>query len=334
MNERIKEIWTILGKSVAVRDGIERVRYGADSPAALYLGYKTPEMFPAFSLSVPRKVISRPPAGAVYRNLRLDFTADEINKDNVFINLLLTQPDLTEEFDILVGDFISHLETVTDQQRQATIFLDHFLKWQSLFEDFSGAHLSGEAQRGLFGELAFLKKWLQTGSSPETCISGWLGPASEDHDFKAGMTAVEVKTSLPATHQKLHISNERQLDDTGLDQLFVFHLTLEPRISAGQTLPEIIGDIMTLLANRRALTTAFTAKLTLSGYLPHQTSHYTENGYIMRTTRYYQVNENFPRICERDINSGVGDVKYTIAASALSSYEVAEDAVFDKLLKN
>lgn len=291
-------------------------------------------MFPAFSLSVPRKAISRPLSGTTYRNLRLDFTADDINKDNVFINLLLTQTDLTEMFDILIGDFISHLETVTDQQRQATIFLDRFLKWQSLFEDFSSAHLSGEAQRGLFGELAFLKKWLQTGSSPETCISGWVGPASEDHDFKAGMTAVEVKTSLPATHQKLHISNERQLDNTGLDQLFVYHLTLEPRISAGQTLPEIIGDIMTLLANRLSLTAAFTAKLTLSGYLPHQTSHYTENGYIMRTRKYYQVNENFPRICESDIMNGVGDVKYTVAASGLAPFEVAEETVFDKLINS
>lgn len=38
MNDRINEIWTILGKSVAVRDGIERVRYGADPHSALYLG--------------------------------------------------------------------------------------------------------------------------------------------------------------------------------------------------------------------------------------------------------------------------------------------------------
>jgi len=333
MNDRITEIWAMLGKHRKPAEGIERIRYAAESPAALYLGFKTPEMFPAFSLSVPRKYLKRSLSGTVYRNLRLDYTADEINKDHVFINLLLTRPELAEIFDILVGDFIARLEIVTDQQIQATMFLDHLNKWQALFDNISGEQLSEEAQRGLFGELTFLKKWIDHSADAGTCITGWLGPDKEVHDFKTGMTAVEVKTTVTTSHPKLQISNERQLDDNRLDQLFIFHAALEPRLSAGKTLPDIILEIQENIAHQPALAAAFSAKLALSGYFLHHSEHYSGRGYFIRSAGYYHVIDTFPRIVERDIMPGIGDVKYTVAVSILAPFLVNEETVFNKLLQ-
>jgi hypothetical protein len=328
MNSRINEIWTILGKTGNLREGIERIRYAEAGPAAIYIGYKTPEMFPVFSLSIPKKDLIRIASTTNYRSLRLDITADEIKKDNVFINLLLTEKELTGVFNILIDDFIYQLNNAEGHDEQVRVFFDHFFKWQKLFDDIPAGVLSEEARRGLFGELVFLKKWIENENSPEVCLNGWQGPDKAVHDFKYGMTAVEVKSTVSTSHQKLQINNERQLDDSHLNNLFVFYLSLDQRYTAGLTLENLIAEIYESMGNDYHLCRLLDLKLILSGYFEHNSEDYADTGYFIREARFFKVADGFPCIREHDLHAGIGEVKYTVSIDVLSSFETEEKTVF------
>lgn len=63
-------------------------------------------------------------------------------------------------------------------------------------------------------------------------------PSNEIKDFQFGSWGLEVKTTSGNIHQKIHISNERQLDTSNITYLYLNHLSLELREGAGETLPK------------------------------------------------------------------------------------------------
>jgi hypothetical protein len=69
--------------------------------------------------------------------------------------------------------------------------------------------LTAEEQRGLYGELFFLRKYLSSNNNYSEVINSWLGPHKEIKDFQLRQWAVEVKTSKEIINQKVIISNER-----------------------------------------------------------------------------------------------------------------------------
>lgn len=113
--------------------------------------------------------------------------------------------------------------------------LNRFEKWKSLFDKVGLQGLTPEEQRGLFGELFFIRKYIQHRSSAVKIIDSWLGPTRHFRDFQSGSWALEVKTTHGNNHQKIQISSERQLDSSNLDNLFLYHLSLDVRPQSGET---------------------------------------------------------------------------------------------------
>jgi len=54
----------------------------------------------------------------------------------------------------------------------------------------------------------------------------------------------------------------------------------------------------------------------LSRYFKHHESCYENISYLIRGEDFYKVTEHFPRIEEKDLMKGVGDVKYSIVLTA------------------
>jgi hypothetical protein len=143
--------------------------------------------------------------------------------------------------------------------------------------------------------------------------------------------ALEVKTTHGNNHQKVQISSERQLDTTHLDKLFLYHLSLEKIQESGETLNQIIASINNILNADTIALNRFKSKLYEAGYFEQHYTLYDSIGYFIRQDNFYIVENEFPRIQENEIRSGVGDVKYSIIISQCEAFIQTEQSVFETL---
>jgi hypothetical protein len=189
--------------------------------------------------------------------------------------------------------------------------------------------LKPEEQRGLFGELYFLRMFLQANNDFLSVVSTWTGPEKQLRDFQSASWAVEVKTTHGNNHQKVHISSERQLDTTNLENLFLYHISLEQQQNSGETLNDIVDSVTDILRAETIALNKFKSKIYEVGYFDLQRNLYETIGYHIRQDVFYKVKNDFPRIEENDIRIGVGDVKYSIILSQCTPFVISETEVFD-----
>jgi hypothetical protein len=67
----------------------------------------------------------------------------------------------------------------------------------------------------------------------------------------------------------------------------------------------------------------FEEKLYHTGYQDKDIEFYNDIHYLIRTDKFYTVADNFPRICEKDLRPGVGEVHYSIVLAACEQYLVS-----------
>lgn len=187
--------------------------------------------------------------------------------------------------------------------------------------------LNPSEQRGLYGELRFLHDYLIPVLGPGSAVASWIGPRRKPQDFHIAGMAVEVKTSIGGQHQTIQISGEQQLDDTGLKALYLYHLSLREVRDGGSTLPGLIDTVRENLQGDLEALVAFNELLFTAGYLDKHRELYCEVGYADRSIQTFRVTDGFPRIIERDLTSGVGDVRYSVTLAACAPFQV-EDGTF------
>ena len=243
----------------------------------------------------------------------------------------LTNNQHKDIFSVLCEDLIASITLETNEKQLVKTILNRFEKWKSLFTKIISEGLLPEEQRGLFGELYFLRKFLQINNNYQFVLNTWIGTAGEVRDFQMNNWALEVKTTHGNNHQKVQISSERQLDTTHLDKLFLYHLSLEKVQESGETLNQIIASINTILEVDAIALNRFKSKLYEAGYFDQHFALYDSVGYFIRHDTFYIVENEFPRIQENEIRSGVGDVKYSIILSQCEAFKQTEQSVFETL---
>jgi Putative PD-(D/E)XK family member, (DUF4420) len=235
------------------------------------------------------------------------------------VELVLSQPAFADLFDALITDVATAAAAGSNQQEVALRVAGRVRRWQTFLRE-SSAGLSDERQRGLFGELYFLRRLL-IGSVPAlAAVEAWVGPSAAPQDFGFGEIAVEVKTSSAKQHQVLRIASERQLDTTALTNLAVFHLSVDGREGTGQTLPQLVAELRTDLTDIAAAG-VYEDRLFDAGYVDVHSDAY-RTGYTVREANIFMVTEGFPRLVEADCPPGVGDLVYSIAVSAIAQYSI------------
>lgn len=261
------------------------------------------------------------------KDIKPEFRPDDSDSGKVFLLIILLNSQHADVFGSLCEDLISGVAEMTDERKVVKELLNRLEKWKSLFENASFDGLNKEEQRGLYGELYFLRKWLNNASELFKCIQAWVGPEREVRDFQFSDWALEVKTTYGNNHQKVHINSERQLDTTNLHSLYLLHLSLEVQQHNGETLNQIADEVIELLSNDGASQSKFRVKLLQAGYFIKHRSSYDKSGYQIRGEEYYLVNNDFPRIEENNIRKGVGDVKYSIILSEFTEYIIEYSAL-------
>lgn len=332
MMERIKEIWNQLESNTSTVAGLFRQRYSDTSRCEAYLGLKYPENYRMLILRTPFATGKDFNFKYEFKGLKFEKVYDPDNSSFILLNLVLVDKTFKDVFDSLILDVLNDIINETEIKVILRNYTNRLVKWQSLFEKFNEQGLSAESQRGLFGELFFIRKFLQNNPNFLNVLDSWLGPEKGIRDFESEKCSVEVKTTSGNNHQKISISSERQLDTSNLQHLFLYHLSLEVRQQSGETLNQIVDSIQDILGSDFTALNRFKSKLLAGGYFDHHRQFYENPGYFIRDEAFYRVENNFPRIEEKDVRNGVSDVKYSIIVSGCSGFVVPEQEVFQTLV--
>lgn len=330
--ERIKEIWNQLEISKSHVSGLFKIRYSDISKCEAYLGIKCPENYRMLIVKTPFILGKGFNLKYEFKELKFEKVYDPDDSDFLLLNLVLVDTNFIDVFDSLIMDVVNSIINEVDIKVVLKNYTNRLVKWQSLFERFNQQGLTPEEQRGLYGELYFLRKFLLKNSDFNSIVNSWVGPEKQIRDFQYGNWSVEVKTTHGNNHQKVHISSERQLDTSNLENLFLFHCSLEVRQQSGETLNQLIDSVFDILNKNFPSLSLFKNKLLEACFFDQHRELYEATGYYIRQEFLYKVENDFPRIEEKDIHSGVGDVKYSIIISQCSSYIKTEQEVFQSLL--
>ena len=329
---KINQIWQELENDKSFSTGLLLRRYSSSILPELFIGLKAPERNRCIAAVISTGNEINLTFLAKLKDISIEIIPDEKDSNKSILLFKLISQEHRDIFSVLGEDLIASIANENIESRFVNTLLNRFEKWKSLFTKMASQGLSPEEQRGIFGELFFLRSFLQVNKSFQQIISAWVGSSKEIRDFQMNNWAVEVKTTYGNNHQKVHISSERQLDNTHIENLFLYHLSLEQAQEAGETLNAIVSSICTILEDDIISLNRFKSKLYEAGYFEHHYNLYDSVGYFVRNDTFYKVENDFPRVQENEIRSGVGDVKYSIILSHCETYKQTTETVFETLM--
>lgn len=214
-----------------------------------------------------------------------------------------------EIFETLCRDIVEAAEGAPDQSAALDRVIRRTLRWHFLLKGGSSLGLSKEEQRGLVGELAFLRE-IATDVSPETAIEGWTGPDGAAKDFEFPTACIEVKARRGAAKPYVRISSEDQLSDVTGRKLFLRVYDVDSAvIPEGDNLHGHVEKTVAMFEDYPDCLDALEERLEAVGY--DHTHDYEKRRWIVGTCRTFAVAEGFPRITP-PLTSGVHNVTYAI----------------------
>lgn len=249
-------------------------------------------------------------------------TADSGHRD---LQIMLTAGDRREVFNPLISDIAGTAEQTSGPEELLRSAIQRFHHWQQLLRSIADGGMSEEKRRGLYGELIVLRDLLLPVLPPHDALEAWTGPSGTNQDFQLARAAVEVKTSAAKATTSVVIASERQLDDTGVEDLLLVHLAVDERQGGtGESLNAVVDSIRNGLPGAEQI---FDDLLTSAGYLREQRDLYEEPRYTRRSLDFWRVGDEFPRITASELRPGVSDCTYRISTVGLDGYRVSADEV-------
>ena len=303
-NNHILELWKALEEEKNI--GLVKRLYSSNVPFYIYGTFQYPERYYGIAFTFSN-------------DIRIDISSfDNLRELKV---ILLT--DTT-----FLNSHLMIIQLLHPNSRD--IFATLLEKWKILFEKNNSTGLTSAEQQGLYGELHFLQKFLAKNCTPPCdVLHTWVGVDKAMRDFQGSTWAVEVKTTSTNNPQKVTINGERQLDETLLENLFLYHFSVEVSNGNGQTLCQKIAAIRKKLENDTPALSLFNTKLFEAGYLDKHESFYQDRFYQVRNENFYKIENDFPRIKENELRRGVSDVKYSIILAMYDEYLVSENQLFN-----
>jgi len=329
---KIDTIWTELENDDSFRSGILFKRYAASVLPDVYVALRAPEKIRCLAAHIVKENAPDVQNWNKLKDIKVEILNDDRNPAKSYLLILILNQQHKDIFSVLCEDLINQITSILDEKVLIKELLNRLAKWQTLFERLGQQGLTAEVQRGLFGELYFLRLFLNNSTDKNYCINSWQVPSNTVQDFHYGSWAVEVKTTHGNNHQKIQISSERQLDDSVVPNIFLFHLSLDVRNNHGDTLNDLVEWVETFLRNDVIELNSFRLKLFEVGYFDIHKPIYQDTGYNIRQESIYKVGGGFPRITENEIRNGVGDVKYSIVISDCLSFVRTETELFQNIL--
>lgn len=226
------------------------------------------------------------------------------------------------------ADLVSNLENITAPQERVLKIKDSIARWGRFFEKCGEDGLGVPKQAGLFGELLWLEKMIDSGLVIERVIDSWKGCKRSFHDFDFGGKVVEVKTSMKKEPLEIFINNERQLDERGLMSMHLFFAALRVADGGGQTLVDKVQQIRDKIEVSHSTLLKFDDCLIDAGYLDAHAQQYNSH-FIPREEVLFEVKDDFPRIISPP--EGIGRLTYGVLISSCRSFDTNISEYLDSL---
>ncbi|MBI5538927.1 MAG: PD-(D/E)XK motif protein [Bacteroidia bacterium] len=264
-----------------------------------------------------------------FRGLEISIIAttlgEYVNKE--FIKFTQSIPNTNNIFELVISDICDKIIKINDRNNLNSTLINVLNEWKIFFEKQENEILSIERQKGLIGELHFLKDYLFKKYSFTNSLLYWTGSDRTNHDFQILSNAIEVKATSSKQHKKFNISSEKQLDNTGLDHLFIslFSFNVHNNMP-DKTLPAFVKEINFQIQDDPIASYLFQIKLAKYGYNELHNDKYL-NSFSLFDVKFFEVVDGFPRLLQCDLPEGVGDLKYSVVVSACSPFEIKTDII-------
>lgn len=249
-------------------------------------------------------------------------------KQRYFLVLKQESEKSPEIFEDLLQNLIEHLELMTEEDTLFSVVFSVLDRWRNFFSRGGYYLLTDEQQRGLFGELYFIREWMNKfPNQPPLLIEQWEGPMSGRIDFKNTKYAVEIKTCVEKLRKEIKISNEKQLKLTEVvNKIYLYVCFIEPNQTYGQSLQGIVEEIRDMLSLRsERLLLKFNDLLMELGF---KEDEYKEKLFFVHTEEVYEVTKDFPKISDEELPIGISHVSYNIDLNHCVAFAREVDEVF------
>lgn len=327
-NNSIDALWELMSQE-AHHEFVKRL-FLTDSPIKVFATFKHPESICGIAFSYNKKLKVSIDSFRNLKELNIQLFADSTNSANRLLSVQLSTDSNKDVFAYLCDNLIDAIQYCDTERNAIKIVLNRLEKWKIMFNKGASDGLGITEQQGLYGELHYLQKLISKLKSTyvETLML-WVGSSKSMRDFQGKEWAVEVKTISANNSNQLTINGERQLDETLLNKLFLYQLSVEATTSSGTTLNEKVDEIRRLLHDDVCSMNVFNSKLMEAGYFDHHREMYENRCYKIRKENYFKIEDTFPRIKESELRTGVSNIIYTINVSNCSEYLVTENEHFD-----
>ncbi len=233
------------------------------------------------------------------------------------LTLTLLCEEESAVFTEMCRDLLTFAEEAQDESSALKKFWQRYAHWQKLFAAATNDLLSDERQRGLIGELIFLREQLQRGREPLEAVEGWVGPLKEPQDFSYGEMWHEIKTVMEQA-EKIRVASLEQLSLARRGELVVYRLA-KTSIADGFTLNSLVKNLSELLAKKLVAAEKFKALLFAAGYV--RRAEYGEKFYRLAETMRFAVDENFPRLTRDNLPPAIVEASYSLSLRGLKEVE-------------
>lgn len=282
-----------------------------------------------FQLEVPDVIKIHPNYLNKFRGIEIQNVSNPNSNIQKF-SIILLERKFNDIFLLFIEDILERMRNIQNISEALIVVHQRVTYWRQLFAHVTGEVLSPALQRGLYGELIFLKQLLDGTKYRETVLNSWKGAESANQDFALNSTAVEIKTSKAGV-PIVYISNEHQLDHTVWENLYLGVISLNESAGHENTLTSLIQEITEILEDRTELLQIFQEKLSLVGIPAGMIDRYNDINYIIRRKFFYKIKEGFPLIIPSNLaNEALFNVKYQIDINSCKSFEVKEEEVLIK----
>lgn len=239
------------------------------------------------------------------------FSTGSISK----IRFSLTEESAKDLFYKFCDDLVESSRSVGSGSGGYEFLVNRFLKWKKMFV-VKNQLLSEQQIMGLIGELLFLKDIAIPKFGVSKAIAGWGGAEKTHKDFSYGAKWFEIKTIL-TNATSIKISSLDQLESSIAGFLVVNVLEKMSGAFEGINLNKLVLSIRSMITNFADFDSFF-SKLDNCGYLYN--NDYDFYSYECKKTKYFFVDDTFPRIKRSDIDQRIVRASYEVALNGIEEY--------------
>lgn len=240
---------------------------------------------------------------------------------NNYFCITLSEQAHIDLFETLCRDVVSAGEQAPDLQGAVGRAVRRAMRWHHLLRG-GKQGMPLEMQRGLVGELAFLRELVAV-IGPNKAVEAWKGPDDSAKDFELPGIFFEVKARRSAAHPRIRISSEAQLMDIAGAQLFLRVQDVDTSLDAeGDNLKDHVDRTAMLFEDDVAALDVWEQRVAESPYAEEAVE--PERRWHLGAARMFHVIEGFPRIVP-PLPAGTEELTYSIRLDACGDFATNTD---------